>query len=299
MTKVAIIGAGLSIAYLLKKNVDVTLFEKARGVSGRMSTRRSEPYFFDHGAQYFTVRTQQFQNFIQPLLEHGIIERWNPRHVKFDDNQIIKRNNWIDEEPHYVGVPGMNKVAKYLAESLNIHINTNIISLDYQERWQLTDAQGESYGEFDWIISTAPSPQSVDLMPEYFKYYIDIKSIKMHACFSLMLGLEQCLPLEFEAAHIINSDLNWIAVNSHKPGRIGYYSLVIHSSAEYAEAHINDDYKKVINHLINETSRIIGYDVSIANYKNMHKWLYANNTKLENNPVFLDREHRLAIANTS
>ena len=67
MKKIAIIGAGLSglsIAHLLKENADITLFEKARGVSGRMSTRRAEPYFFDHGAQYFTARTKAFQDFM-------------------------------------------------------------------------------------------------------------------------------------------------------------------------------------------------------------------------------------------
>lgn len=53
MTKIAIIGAGLSglsIAHLLKDYAQITVFEKARGVSGRLSTRRAEPYVFDHGA---------------------------------------------------------------------------------------------------------------------------------------------------------------------------------------------------------------------------------------------------------
>ena len=54
MTKIAIIGAGmsgLSAAHLLNNYAEVTLFEKARGVSGRMSTRCAKLYFFDHGTQ--------------------------------------------------------------------------------------------------------------------------------------------------------------------------------------------------------------------------------------------------------
>ena len=99
-SKIAIIGAGisgLSAAHLLKDFADITLFEKERGVSGRMSTRRAGPYFFDHGAQYFTARTKNFQDFIQPLLEEGIIERWNARYVKFKGNQIIERRNRTSE----------------------------------------------------------------------------------------------------------------------------------------------------------------------------------------------------------
>jgi uncharacterized protein with NAD-binding domain and iron-sulfur cluster len=48
MKKIAIIGAGLSglsAVQFLKDHAEVTLFEKALGVSGRISTRRIEHYF--------------------------------------------------------------------------------------------------------------------------------------------------------------------------------------------------------------------------------------------------------------
>ena len=54
MTKIAIIGAGLSgltAAHDLKEHANVTLYEKSRGVGGRLATRRAEPFSFDHGAQ--------------------------------------------------------------------------------------------------------------------------------------------------------------------------------------------------------------------------------------------------------
>ena len=298
MTKIAIIGAGLSglsAAHLLKDYADITLFEKARGVSGRMSTRRAEPYLFDHGAQYFTARTKPFQDFIQPLLNLGIIERWDARYVKFKGNQIIERRNWRDEEPRYVGVPGMNHMAKFLAKGLNVHINTRIASLHHQDTWQLTDEQGQQYSGFDWVICTAPSPQAVDLLPDSFKYHADIQAIKMHACLSLMLGFEQNITLDFEAAHVTDSDLSWIAVNSHKPQRPDLFTLMVHSSEDYAEAHIDDDRDDVMQHLINETSHIIGQDVSQANYKIIHGWRYANNAfKKQKSSIFIDQEINLA-----
>ena len=297
MTKIAIIGAGLSglsAAHFLKDNAEVTLFEKVCDVSGRISTRRAEPYFFDHGAQYFTARTKAFQDFIQPLINQGIIERWGARYVKFDSDQIIERKNWIDDEPRYVGVPGMNKIAKHLAEGLNVHINTRIVSLKRGNTWQLTDESGQLYSDFDWVISTAPSPQAVAVLPKKFKYYDDIKDVEMRACFSLMLGFSENLPLEFEAAHVIHSDISWIAVNSHKPGRTDRFTLMVHSSEEYSEAHIDDDRETVMQHLMNETSNVIGHDVSIADYKTVHGWRYANNAKRENFHIFLDPDLKLA-----
>ena len=297
MKKIAIIGAGLSglsVAHLLKDQAEITLLEKALSVSGRMSSRRAEPYIFDHGAQYFTVRTKAFNDFIQPLIHQGIIERWRARYVKFDSDKIIERKNWLDEEPRYVGVPAMNKIAKHLAEGLNVHINSRIVYLKRGDRWQLIDDRGQTYSDFDWVITTTPSPQAVDLLPKTFKYYDDIKKIKMYACFSLMLGFSKNFPLEFEAAHVINSDLSWIAVNSDKPGRSDWFTLIVHSSEKYSESHINDDREIIKQHLMNETSNIIGHDVSIANYKTLHGWRYANNAERQNYHIFLDPDLKLA-----
>ncbi len=298
MIKIAIIGAGISgisAAHLLKNYADITLFEKARGVSGRMSTRRAQPYLFDHGAQYFTARTKLFQDFIQPLLDQGIIERWNARYVKFKGNQIIERRNWNDEEPRYVGVPAMNQVAKFLAKGLSIYINTRIASINYQGAWQLTDEQGQQYSGFDWVIFTTPSPQAAELLPQSFKYHADINAIKMRACFSLMLGFEQIFSTEFEAAHVTDSDLSWIAVNSHKPQRPELFTLMVHSSEDYAEAYIDDDRDRVMQHLIDETSHVIGQDASQASYKTIHAWRYANNAdKKKNSPTFIDQDLKLA-----
>jgi renalase len=294
--KIAIIGAGLSglsVASLLKDNANITVFEKARGVGGRMSTRRADPYSFDHGAQYFTARTKNFQNFIKPLIDVDVIKPWNARYVKFDGNQIIDVKNSTDEK-RYVGVPGMNAFAKHLAINLNVNINTKIVSLKKDTKWNLYDDKGNVFDNFDWVISTAPSPQTKDILPKEFKYYDEIKSSEMKACFSLMLGFSYPLPMKFDSAHVINSDVNWIAVNSAKPSRSNNYSLMVHSSAEYAEKYIDHDRGKVINHLCSVVSNIIGYDVSKADHASMHGWRYASNSKNEKLPVLIDYDLQVA-----
>ncbi|MFO8005299.1 NAD(P)-binding protein [Thioalkalivibrio sp.] len=62
--KIAIIGAGragLSAANRLREaGADCTVFEKSRGLGGRMATRRVGSLQFDHGAQYFTARGARF-----------------------------------------------------------------------------------------------------------------------------------------------------------------------------------------------------------------------------------------------
>ena len=298
MTKIAIIGtglAGLSAANLLKDHADITLFEKSRGVSGRMSTRRAEPYFFDHGAQYFTVENSVFQEFIEPMLNENIIERWNAHYVHFQGKQIIERKNWRDDKPRYVGTPGMNQVAKFLSKELNIHLNTKIVSLKYKDSWSLIDEKGQQYSGFDWVICTTPAPQALTLLPDNFLYYDDIKCRKMRSCFSLMLGFKNSCPFEFDVAQVTDSIIGWIAVNSSKPKRSDHYTLVVHSSEEYADAHIDGDRAQIMQDLIAETTYITGYDVGLADYKTIHGWRYANGVAQKNNIIFLDKKSNLAI----
>ena len=298
MVKIAIIGsglAGISTALLLKDQADITLFEKARGVSGRMSTRMADPYLFDHGAQYFTVRTDAFRSFVHPLLEAGVIARWNANYVELDRDKIIKYKDWAKEEPRYVGIPRMNSVNKYLARNLKIKVNTKIKKLEKGGTWSLLDDEGNKYSEFDWVITAIPPRQVAELLPDSFKYHEAIKNIEMHPSFSLMLGFNKELNIDFDAAKIINSDISWISIDSRKPFRNNYFALLIQSSAKYAAQNIRGDKTHVMEHLIQETSDVLSQDLKSAVHKNIHGWLYANAVDQGKNAEFFDIDEKLAV----
>ncbi len=156
-----------------------------------------------------------------------------------------------------------------------------------------------SFAAFIWRYETnapgAHKPQTVELLPESFKYHADIRAIKMRACFSLVLGFERGFPLYFEAAHVSDSNFSWIAVNSHKPMRPDLFILMVHSSEDYAEAHFDDDRAHVMEHLIDETRHIIGHAINTVDYKTIHGGRYANNAdKKQKGPIFIDHNLKLA-----
>lgn len=68
--------SGIVCARDLARSHDVVLFEKSKGVGGRMSTRRGEGWQADHGAQYFTARTPEFAKFIEECLAKGTVAEW-------------------------------------------------------------------------------------------------------------------------------------------------------------------------------------------------------------------------------
>ncbi len=297
MVSVAIIGAGISgltAANILKNCAKIKIFEKARGVGGRMSTRRAQSYHFDHGAQFFTAKTKEFQSFLSPMIKSRIVQRWDARFAEFQRRNIVRQAIWDESRPHYVGVPGMNAMAKYLAEDLDVFIDTRIAKIEKKNGWHLIDVRGNSVGHFDWVISTAPAEQAAELMPESFIHHGAVSSAKMLGCFSLMLGFQKPLRLDFDAALVRGSDISWISVNSSKPERPGGFSLLVQSSNQWAEKHLEDDGEKVMEYLSAETMRIIGQDMSLADHRDIHRWLYANIEKQDDHKPLIDFDRRLA-----
>ncbi|WP_298634070.1 FAD-dependent oxidoreductase [uncultured Umboniibacter sp.] len=299
MTKIAIIGAGLAgltAATLLRDYASVTVFDKARGVGGRQATRRALPYVFDHGAQYFTARTPEFSAFISPYVSSGAIARWNARYQKFAGSEVIDVSDWTTGEPRYVGVGGMNQLCKHIAGGVEVITGTRIESLRQQhDSWYLVDQSGTRHGQYDWVILCAPAPQSVALLPQSFEHLGAIKAIQMVGCISLMLGFESAIEVNFDAAHIEQSDVSWIAVNSSKPGRTEPFSLVVHSSEEYGRLNL-DDPSGSMSHLIAEAGRVIGHDLSQAQHQALHTWRYANNTQHHlSHDAFVDTRLNLAV----
>jgi predicted NAD/FAD-dependent oxidoreductase len=118
---IAIIGAGLAglscAKQLQASRFKIQIFEKSRGPSGRMSTRNSDDWSADHGAQYFTARDPIFIEELNTWIKDGIAGAWHPRLKVFENGQ------WRDStstENRYVGIPAMNTPGKNLAKNLTI-----------------------------------------------------------------------------------------------------------------------------------------------------------------------------------
>ena len=156
MKTVAIIGAGISgitLANLLDKKVKCSIFDKSRGVGGRMATRRAEPFQFNHGAQYFKVENKQFKNFLMPLIKNKIIIPWKSNHIEFQNKAVIKRVK-INNIKYYSCNTKMNSIVKYLARNdFFIKLSCKIEKTKkVKNKWYIYDAENTSYGPYDWIF---------------------------------------------------------------------------------------------------------------------------------------------------
>lgn len=295
--KIAIIGAGLSgltAAINLDRTADITLFEKSRRPGGRICTRYVDSYNFDHGAQFFTARSAEFKEFLKPLIKSGVVDNWKARWIEVKDNKIISRQQWSDDLPRYVGVPSMSIIGKYLSKNLNIKLNTEVSIQKSPKGWNVIDCDGEVFDHYDWVISSIPAEQTLKLLPDCFSHNDALKQKKMLGCYSLMLGFDEALDLDWDAAQLTGTDISWIAVNSSKPGRSGDYSLLVHSTNDWAEEHLDDDVDTVKEYLCSQVAEIIGQNAYSAQHIDLHRWRYANIPRQDQNTLYIDSESKLA-----
>lgn len=297
MCKIAIIGAGLSgltVANLLKEYADIHIIEKSRGPGGRMATRNADPYYFDHGAQFFKARSPDFKSFINPMINAGVIARWDAKFVEIVNGEINFSGQWTEEYPHYVGVPGMNAIGQYLTKQHNIEYNKRVVSLEKNQQWTIQTENTSALENYDWVISSLPAKQCFELTPENTSFKALINTESMQACYSLMLGFETPLAIDFDAALVRGHDISWLSVNSSKPERNSPYCLLVHSTNQWANNHINDNRDEVLDYLCRQTTEVLNTDISAANHKTLHGWMYANAAKQAADNFLIDEDQQIA-----
>ena len=259
-----------------------------------MATRRAGIFEFDHGAQYFTARTKAFRRFLEPLIEAGVVAGWPAQFAEFRRNEIVAVRQWDEDYPHYVGVPGMNAVGKTLATGLDVRFDSAVRSLTRSGgRWRLLGDRDQQIGEFDWVISTAPSAQTAALLDSTSLASAAAKT-RMHACCALLMGFDGDLDLPWQAALVADADISWISVNSSKPGRPATSSLVVHSTNAWADDHIDDETGAIERYLADEFRSVTGIDPATATFLGLHRWRYANIDRQGGDVYGIDTRQRLA-----
>ena len=305
MKHIAVIGAGiagLTLARRLGRQAKITLFEKSRGVSGRLSTRRLGDHEFDHGAQFFCARSKSFRQFLAPFIHEGLVAEWQPKVLTIGLGKKPYKRDWF--EPHYVAVPRMNSLCKHLSSNLDINLNTGITGLEkFAARdgpeWILHTGDITYQETFDWVISTAPANQTLALFkghlaPEILSEEIGLSSAYLSPCYSLMLGFSQPLKLGFEAAMVKNLGIEWIMVNSSKPGRSQMPTLVVQSSNQWAQDHIEDSDDQVIAQMMEDLESTLDNPLPQIVVQSLQRWRYSRVEQALEPDYLLDVENGLA-----
>jgi renalase len=278
---VAIIGAGLAgvgcASVLEESNISTCLFEKSRGLGGRCSTRDWEGYAFDHGAQYFTLRSPEFSSYASKACGLSLQEIKAP--ILDQTRAVIP-----SKSPRFYHRSGN----KQLAQDLGLHLSTALRT----EVLELKKGDGVNRGKwgigdhfFDAVVSTAPWPQTARIFglsaqngPSYLP------------CLTLLL-LYRGEWLGNSREHYAVSDhsnhpLLWSACENHKANRVatGFTGMVAQASAEFSQQYLEspaEEWAKILQEMVEERWKI-PHEAFVA--KLTHRWRYARICKKMNLP---------------
>lgn len=287
MKRLAIIGAGISglaAGRELMHEYEVDIFDKSRGVSGRMATRYADQYQFDHGAQFFTARDPSFKQLISKAETDGVVAKW---HTAIHHLSAAGLNSHGNADGWYVAQPTMTALCKYLATKQRLLLTNQIDTAVYENgRWFLTDSSGVRHGPYHAILSAIPHKQFMDLFCEHLAADESLDQVRMSGCFSLMIGASDQLMPDFTIARVTGSAIGLMVNNSRKPDRNCADSLLIHSTNEWADQHIEMDLQWISEELVRNAEQLIGINYSDAEYLNVHRWRYAQVEKSYGKPFY-------------
>ena len=270
-----IIGAGMAgltaARELHRYGRDVVVLDKGRGVGGRMATRRIEQARLDHGAQYFRAATPEFQRIVQLLSAENVIVEWPLKRTDATDTAF--------DQPHYIGVDGMNAVAKALARPLTILTGETVVTFRAEATgWSVETASGGLYYG-DSLLITAPAPQALTLIeksvfPLSAADRSVLSTITYRPCITVLVALNQ--PIYLPAPGVVRpttGDVAWVADNAQKGISPNQPSVTIHAGADFSRAHFDDDLTVVGRQLIDQLRDWIPAD-AIATVE-VHRWRYS------------------------
>lgn len=315
---IAIIGAGMSglscATYLQNAGLKVTIFDKSRGPSGRMSTRvvtdeNGNHWQCDHGAQYFTARSAEFMTEVKRWQDVGVAEVWNPRLKVIEDGLCKERTTKspVSLINRYVGTPRMTAPANFLASQLKLVTSTSINQIKNAEHGFILSSleHGEISEVFDIVLFAIPAPQAAVLLQSINSTLNEIaNSVTMRGCWALMVRYAEPLAFPFDGAFVNGDTLSWVARDSAKPKRLKdaknsmTETWLLHGSMAWSETHIEDTAEGVTKDLLiafNEIGKITNTPMPTPIIATAHRWRYADSVPLLNHGSVWANEAKLGL----
>lgn len=280
--RIAIIGSGVAglacAARLKKEGLDPLVLDKGRGIGGRLATRRTEGGLqFDHGAQYITAKSEDFQTILDDAVLAGKAAVWE-----------------MGDRVRHVGIPGMNGLAKYLAEGIEISQNTLVTAVrETAKGCELVI--GDAAHSFDRVVVTVPAPQAIGLLEDKHPLSMEIAGVELLPCHTLMVAFSEGCEAPFTTRRDPEDLISWLALDSSKPARSTIHCWVAQANPDWSAQHLEEDPKAIAERMLPMVCDRLGMEPPSAVHAVAHRWRYAAVSKPRGEPFLRNEEGTLYL----
>ncbi len=274
---VCIIGAGmagLSAARILTKaGKSVVILEKSRGVGGRAATRRIDGIPVDHGAQFFTARTGEFQTEVSKWLSAGCCFEWSRGFHRWQEGKVIPPDT-ADAHPRYACAEGVTSLAKHLATGLDVQRERKVLQASVSDGiFTIPCEDGLSF-QAKALFTSAPLPQTLDIGGGFLppEARAEIAQVSVVPCLTVIAETTDPAPA-WKAIQVSEGPLSWIGADFTKRPHPARHFFVLQGSVAFSMAHLDSDQRNASEILVDEAKRLGGF--SNLQILHTHRWRYA------------------------
>jgi len=279
----AIVGAGMAgvvcARTLVQAGHEVSLFEKAARVGGRMASLQTPFGIFDAGAQYFTVRDARFEEALATVPQ--VCRPWGANAIRvLDSAGRVAAASLPVSEPHWVACPGMEDLvtawAQPLAQAGRLHTGQRVSSIEHDQvrsrGWQVRTSSSDGglhvFAGFDAVLLAQPAEHAAALLRASSLdagLAAAVADVRTAPCWTLMLAYPQAvrpglttLGPQWSAARSTHHRVAWLARESSKPRRSEVERWTVQASPEWSREHLHDDEQRVKGKLLKAFAEITG-----------------------------------------
>lgn len=284
-----IIGSGISgltaASYATANGQSCLVLDKGRRIGGRCSTKRSDGFTFNHGAQFFTCKDEAFSALTEKAIAAGAVSQWDFGH----------------HAPAFGGAPTMRDFPQFMAQISGFEVRQNVTITEISKTdeagtpcYHLRDSDGHSY-QARALIITAPAPQAAILVePINATLAATARSASYDPCWTIMLALDAPV-----TAHRPYRDEGIIGWANYEPTRDSHHyppALTIQASPDASRDMLDWPADQVIATLTQAYEALTGTSLSVR-FAKSHRWLYARvATSAAPNMPFISDDKSLVLA---
>ncbi|WP_374662946.1 NAD(P)/FAD-dependent oxidoreductase [Inhella sp.] len=305
LRRVAIVGAGIAGATLARRLTDVGIgvqvFEKSRGLGGRLATRRTDwtapdgrlhRARFDHGAPAFAAHTPAFRRFMEQAQRAGRVTVWSPRQAPTLGTVQVSASLWLP-------TPDMPALCRHLLEGLDLQTGCTIDALRRGPGGWSLQAAGACAGDgFDAVVLAMPAPQAAVLLHPYQLAWAERAArVVWQPCWVLM-GVAEAADAapDWDMGRPSAGPLSCVLRTDARPGReriAGLTHWVAHATPAWSQQHLEEAPFEVQAALLNALqSALAEWQVHVTAWRHVavHRWRYASALGPADPAVALDRD---------
>jgi hypothetical protein len=287
--RVVVIGAGMSgltaARVIGAAGHRVTVLDKGRRPGGRMATKQlSGGASVDHGAQFFTVRTEAFSAVVEGWLTDGTVHEW------------CRGFSSEDGHPRFAVAHGMAELAAHMSVGLDVRPSVHVDAVrsaghQWAVTWPATQRGAAGLIEADVVVLTPPAPQSAALVAGE----ATIPDLGYEPTISLLVALGDRPSIPFPGGVQLDDDptWSWIGDNMAK-GASTVPAVTLHTRADVAASRWDEVSEALIVDLLHAAESWV-HGAEIIDVR-LHRWRYATPLDPQPDPCLVKADGRLVFA---